>query len=105
MALNTSEHVSIPRPSHVLTSSSIHATFPTMKTKLSLRLDKSIIKYFKRLSSSGGIPYQTLINAALCDAVSLKWGSLYSPRPSSRKSRPDPWDLDAIDREIAAEKK
>jgi uncharacterized protein (DUF4415 family) len=53
----------------------------TLKSQVTIRLDKSTIEYFKNLSEEVGVPYQSLINLYLRDcAVSekkleLKWGS------------------------------
>ncbi len=42
------------------------------KRVINIRLDQSIIDYFKALSEKHGIPYQTLINSFLSDCVAKK---------------------------------
>lgn len=42
------------------------------KTVISIRIDNTIIRYFKELSMELGIPYQTLINSFLADCASRK---------------------------------
>ena len=52
-----------------------------LKSQVTIRLDKSTIEYFKKLSEEVGVPYQSLINLYLREcAVSekkleLKWAS------------------------------
>jgi predicted DNA binding CopG/RHH family protein len=51
------------------------------KKQLTIRLDESVIEYFKSLSEDSGIPYQSLINLYLRECASenkklnLKWAS------------------------------
>ena len=51
------------------------------KKQLTIRLDESVIEYFKTLSDDSGIPYQSLINLYLRECASenkklnLKWAS------------------------------
>lgn len=40
-----------------------------MKKPITINLDESVISYFKSLSESAGIPYQTLINLYLRDCA------------------------------------
>ena len=40
-----------------------------LKKQISIKIDQSVIDYFKNLSSDNGIPYQTLINMYLSDCV------------------------------------
>ena len=48
---------------------------------MTIRLDKSTIEYFKKLSEEVGVPYQSLINLYLRDCaisekkLELKWAS------------------------------
>ena len=50
-----------------------------LKQQVTIRLDKSTVEYFKRLSEEDGIPYQTLINLYLRDCaatgrkLSIEW--------------------------------
>ena len=50
-----------------------------LKKQITIRLDGECIDYFKRLSKTDGIPYQSLINLYLRDCVhshrklSFKW--------------------------------
>ena len=41
-----------------------------LKKQVTINLDSNIVDYFKRMSESSGIPYQTLINLYLSDCVS-----------------------------------
>ncbi len=43
-----------------------------MKKAVSLRLDESVLEYFKNLAEETGIPYQTLINFYLLDCAEVK---------------------------------
>lgn len=43
-----------------------------LKRQVTINLDNSIVEYFKELSESNGIPYQTLINLYLIDCVNKK---------------------------------
>lgn len=43
-----------------------------LKQKVTIRLDAPTIDYFKALSESTGIPYQTLINLYLRDCAASK---------------------------------
>lgn len=43
-----------------------------IKKQVTIKLDGEIIEYFKNLSESYGIPYQTLINLYLADCVKEK---------------------------------
>ena len=43
-----------------------------LKRKVTINLDNSRVEYFKKLSESNGIPYQTLINLYLIDCVNKK---------------------------------
>ncbi|MCD8088030.1 MAG: BrnA antitoxin family protein [Oscillospiraceae bacterium] len=51
-----------------------------LKKPITINIDVSTIEYFKELSTSSGIPYQTLINLYLTDCAetkkrpSLSWG-------------------------------
>ncbi|MCA9437792.1 MAG: BrnA antitoxin family protein [Candidatus Omnitrophica bacterium] len=40
-----------------------------LKKQITIRLDESVIDYFKNLSETKGIPYQNLINLYLKDCV------------------------------------
>ncbi|MCR5067382.1 MAG: BrnA antitoxin family protein [Erysipelotrichaceae bacterium] len=40
-----------------------------LKKQITIKIDKSIIDYFKDQSAETGIPYQTLINMYLADCV------------------------------------
>ncbi|WP_165069524.1 MULTISPECIES: BrnA antitoxin family protein [unclassified Desulfovibrio] len=50
------------------------------KTTVTIRLDTTVVEYFKGLSEQINIPYQTLINAYLADCAAkqrkpvLSWG-------------------------------
>ena len=50
-----------------------------LKKQITIRLDVSIIEYFKKLADSFGIPYQNLINLYLRDCAvnqlepNMKW--------------------------------
>jgi predicted DNA binding CopG/RHH family protein len=50
-----------------------------LKKQVTIRLDEETIKYFKRLATDAGIPYQTLINLYLRDCaasgrkLSMEW--------------------------------
>ena len=52
-----------------------------LKQRITIRLDKETITYFKSLSTQLGIPYQNLINLYLRDCaihhkkLQLKWAS------------------------------
>lgn len=41
-----------------------------LKKQITINLDSDVIEYFKNMSESCGIPYQTLINLYLSDCVS-----------------------------------
>lgn len=41
-----------------------------LKTQVTIRLDKEVVEYFKRISEENGVPYQTLINLYLRDCAS-----------------------------------
>ena len=43
-----------------------------LKRQVKIKRDNSIVEYFKKLSESNGIPYQTLINLYLIDCVNKK---------------------------------
>jgi uncharacterized protein (DUF4415 family) len=43
-----------------------------LKRQVTINLDNNIVEYFKKLSESNGIPYQTLINLYLIDCVNKK---------------------------------
>jgi predicted DNA binding CopG/RHH family protein len=43
-----------------------------LKRQVTMRLDKTVIAYFKRLAADTGVPYQTLINLYLKDCVESK---------------------------------
>lgn len=43
-----------------------------VKKQVTINLDGEVIVYFKNLSESSGIPYQTLINLYLSDCVASK---------------------------------
>ena len=57
-----------------------------LKQQVTIRLEHDTIRYFKRLSTEIGIPYQTLINLYLRDCAAsgrtldLKW------KPSRKRS-------------------
>lgn len=38
-----------------------------LKQQITINIDNDVIDYFKKMSSSSGIPYQTLINLYLSD--------------------------------------
>ena len=40
-----------------------------LRQQVTINLDSSVIDYFKEMSASSGIPYQTLINLYLSDCV------------------------------------
>lgn len=40
-----------------------------LKKQVTINLDSNVIEYFKNMSESNGIPYQTLINLYLSDCV------------------------------------
>ena len=40
-----------------------------LRQQVTINLDSSVIDYFKEMSTSSGIPYQTLINLYLSDCV------------------------------------
>ena len=52
----------------------------SQKTTVTIRLDKTTVDYFKRMSEEVNMPYQTLINAYLADCAAkqrkpvLMWG-------------------------------
>jgi uncharacterized protein (DUF4415 family) len=43
-----------------------------LKKQISIKIDQSVIDYFKNLSAANSIPYQTLINMYLSDCVNNK---------------------------------
>ena len=43
-----------------------------LKKQITINIDSETIDYFKQLSESSGIPYQTLINLYLTDCASQK---------------------------------
>ena len=43
-----------------------------LKQQITIKLDNDVVDYFKKLSQSNGIPYQTLINLYLSDCVTNK---------------------------------
>ncbi|MBQ9424406.1 MAG: BrnA antitoxin family protein [Erysipelotrichaceae bacterium] len=43
-----------------------------MKKQITIKIDPSVIEYFKDLSRENGIPYQTLINLYLKDCTDKK---------------------------------
>lgn len=43
-----------------------------LKRQISIKIDQTVIIYFKNLSADSGIPYQTLINMYLSDCVRNK---------------------------------
>lgn len=43
-----------------------------LKQQITINLDNDVVDYFKKLSQSNGIPYQTLINLYLSDCVTNK---------------------------------
>ena len=52
-----------------------HEELPTLsvlKKQITINLDNDTIEYFKGLSQSTGIPYQTLINLFLADCAKNK---------------------------------
>lgn len=59
------------------------------KVQRTLRLDADILEYFERMSSTAGIPYQTLINLSLRkfaneDGTIILSGSKKSPSKSAK---------------------
>jgi predicted DNA binding CopG/RHH family protein len=50
-----------------------------LKRQVTIRLDEETVKYFKKIATEAGIPYQTLINLYLRDCavsgrkLSLQW--------------------------------
>jgi predicted DNA binding CopG/RHH family protein len=40
-----------------------------LKQQITINIDSSIVDYFKKMSASSGIPYQTLINLYLSDCM------------------------------------
>ena len=40
-----------------------------LKQQITINLDNDVVDYFKKMSSSSGIPYQTLINLYLSDCM------------------------------------
>lgn len=40
-----------------------------LKQQITINLDNDVVDYFKNMSSSSGIPYQTLINLYLSDCM------------------------------------
>ena len=40
-----------------------------LRQQVTINLDSSVIDYFKEMSASSGIPYQTLINLYLSDCI------------------------------------
>jgi predicted DNA binding CopG/RHH family protein len=50
-----------------------------LKKQVTIRLDEETVKYFKKLATDAGIPYQTLINLYLRDCaksgrkLSMEW--------------------------------
>jgi predicted DNA binding CopG/RHH family protein len=50
-----------------------------LKKQVTIRLDEGPVKYFKKLATDAGVPYQTLINLYLRDCaasgrkLSLEW--------------------------------
>lgn len=57
------------------------------KIPVTLRVDSSIIDYFKTLAVEVGIPYQTLINGFLADCVAKKMRPQTSWAPYKQKGR------------------
>ena len=43
-----------------------------LKRQISIKIDQTVIIYFKNLSTDSGIPYQTLINMYLSDCARNK---------------------------------
>lgn len=43
-----------------------------LKQQITINLDNDVVDYFKNMSSSSGIPYQTLINLYLSDCMTNK---------------------------------
>lgn len=48
------------------------ARLKQQKQQITINLDNDVVDYFKNMSSSSGIPYQTLINLYLSDCVTNK---------------------------------
>lgn len=48
------------------------ARLKQQKQQITINLDNDVVDYFKKMSSSSGIPYQTLINLYLSDCVTKK---------------------------------
>lgn len=50
-----------------------------LKKQITIRIDESVVEYFKQLSEEVGVPYQSLINLYLSDCaknqrkLSLNW--------------------------------
>ena len=50
---------------------------PTAKTRITIRLDDSVLTWFKaQVHAAGGGNYQTLINAALLEHIRRRWEPL-----------------------------
>ena len=57
-----------------------------MKTAVTMRLDASVITYFRSLADDIGMPYQSLINYVLSEYASHKLQPSANWRPARRKS-------------------
>jgi antitoxin component of RelBE/YafQ-DinJ toxin-antitoxin module len=61
-----------------------------LKESVTIRLDREALRYFKELSATSGIPYQTLINLYLRDCAStgrkldLQWKAPKRARSNKR---------------------
>jgi uncharacterized protein (DUF4415 family) len=51
------------------------------KTRITIMLDDDVIEYFRAKAEARGSGYQTMINAALRDAVAAEQGSAKDNRP------------------------
>ncbi len=67
-----------------------------LRRAVTIRMATDTIFYFKKLSQSTGMPYQTLINLYLQDCAAtgrklrLKWAAPARPRPTSTRKTPRP---------------
>ena len=43
-----------------------------LKQQITINIDSEVIDFFKQMSATSGIPYQTLINLYLSDCMTLK---------------------------------
>jgi hypothetical protein len=57
-----------------------------LKQRVTIRIDKPTVAYFKKLAAETGIPYQTLINLYLRDCVVSKRELRMEWRPSAERA-------------------